>query len=106
MKQILFACLLGMGALLPATEAKSNMVIVVKKKVDIHIMGNVLYATSQGSDGTITRVEVYDTSMNLLVLQTGNGTYTCSVDLSDLNPGQYIAKVVCANTTHTEGFTY
>lgn len=106
MKQILFACLLGMGALLPATEAKSNVISIVKKKVDIHIMGNVLYATSQGTDGTITRVEIYDTNMNLLVLQTGNGTYACYADLSDLNPGQYIAKVICANTTHTEGFTY
>ena len=106
MKQILFACLLGMGALLPAAEAKSNVISIVKKKVDIHLMGNVLYATSQGSDGTITRIEIYDTSMNLLLIQTGSGTYACFIDLSDLNPGQYVAKVVCANTTHTEGFTY
>lgn len=105
MKQILFACLLGTGALLPTSEVKSSIVSVFKK-VDIHVTAGVLYATSQGTDGTITRIEVYDTNMNLLLLQTGTGTYACSIDISDLNPGQYVAKVVCTSTTHTEGFTY
>lgn len=106
MKQILIACLLGIGALLPSNEVKSSVVHFFKK-VDIHVSSCVLFATSQGGDGPISRLEVYDTgTMQLLLVENSCGGYSCSIDLSDLNPGQYTAKVYCANTTHTEGFAY
>lgn len=105
MKQILFICLLGIGTLLPTTEAKSNITNVFKK-VDVHVVTGVLYSTSQSTDGIINHVEIYDSGMSLVAYQMGNSTYSCTVDLSDLNPGLYTAKVYCTNTTHTECFTY
>lgn len=106
MKQILIACLLGIGALLPTTEVKSS-VISYYKKVDIHVLGGVLFATSQAGDGAISKLEVRDAATNaLLLMENSCGGYSCSLDISDLSSGTYVAKVYCANTTHTEAFNY
>lgn len=104
MNKLVLAFMLGTGMLLPTQKAKSN-IIALQRKVDVAITGWVLFSTSQAADGTITRLEIYDSGgTQLLLLQTGTGTYACSIDVSDLSSGNYVVKVVCSNTTHTEPF--
>lgn len=104
MKAIIISCVLALSII--STEAVKGCAISYQRKIDITISGWVLYSTSQAVDGIITSLEVYDSSgTQLLLIQTGNGTYACSLDVSDLTSGNYVAKVHCANTTHTEPFT-
>lgn len=94
-----------MAALLPSNEVKSNTTYH-SKKVDIHITQGVFFATSQAGDGAISRIEIRDVSTNtLLLMENACGGYSCFLDLSDLSSGTYTAKVICANTTHSEGIS-
>lgn len=103
MKQILIACLLGIGTLLPSTEVKSSIVNYART-VNIHIDSWVLYADSQTEDGTISKIEVYRLSTGEKVRQQFCSGYSCSVNLNGLPAGNYSAKVICQYVTTTYQF--
>ena len=103
MKQILIACLLGIGTLLPSNEVKSS-VIYYARIVDIHISGWVLSANSQTEDGTISKMEVYLLSTGELMQTQGCNDYNCSMNLSSLHHGNYSVKITCQYTTVTKQF--
>jgi hypothetical protein len=105
MKQILIACLLGMGTLLPTSEAKSNAIINFIRTVNIHISGWVLIADSGTEDGTISKIEIYKLSTGQKVLtQACSNGYSCEVNIVNLEPGNYSAKIICQYTTQTRQF--
>ncbi len=105
MKQILIACLLGMGALLPTTEVKSNAIVNYIRTIDIHISGWVLTAESDTTDGTISKIEIYRLSTGEKVLtQICGDEYSCGVNIFKLAPGNYSATITCQYTVQSKQF--
>ena len=103
MKKFLLACLLGMGVLTPALEAKSS-IAVMSRIVNITIEGWVLLATGDDASGSIQQIQIYDVSTGQIVRSQGCEGYSCSVSLSGLRTGTYLAVVISTNKVTKKQF--
>lgn len=106
MKKQLMVCLLGIGLLLPESKANSSGVkYFFNRIVDCNLQGYDLLVTSDTEDGSINKVEIYNSSTQQLEMTEYSSGYSCSVDVGDLEKGEYEAKVYCTYTTYTERFS-
>jgi len=98
-------CLIGMGLLLPTAKVKSSTdhLFSNKRIVDVYKEGMTLLASSDASTGTLEKVEVFQ-GTELKKTRSCSG-YSCSVSLSGLSAGNYVARVTTSLTTYEEGFT-
>ena len=104
MKRILISCLLGIGLLLPALNAKSNF-ISAKKIINVFIEGYVLFASSDTKTGTLQHIDIYDADMQELLYTQKCGSSNCQVDLTKLPSGNYEAEIYAANGTQLKAFS-
>lgn len=104
MKKILLACLLGIGLLTPAIEAKSSIAII-SRIVNITIEGWVLLANSDAASGTIQQIQIYDVATGVLVRTQNCEGYSCTASLSGLRPGVYLAVVITTNAVTKKQFS-
>jgi hypothetical protein len=104
MKKVLLAALLGLGTLLPSTEAKSSM-IVQHRIISITIEGNWLRASSDASSGNISQIQIYKVSTGELVRTQSCDGYSCSISISGLPTGLYVANVIATNATSKKQFS-
>lgn len=103
MKKFLLVCLLGMGALLPATTTTAKE-IFAKRIIDVTMEGWVLIGTSQTEDGPIVNMSVLTIPGGLRVATQSCNGYTCSLSVADLPSGAYVARVTTTNGVYTEQF--
>ncbi|MDB5285018.1 MAG: hypothetical protein JWO06_4093 [Bacteroidota bacterium] len=102
MKRIFISCLLGISLLLPSIAAKSNTINAKSKTIgfsriiNVAVEGYVLFSNSDSKSGSIYRVEIYNESMQLVLVQNCSG-YKVAVDLSSLPSGNYEAAVYAAH---------
>lgn len=105
MKKLMLMVALAAAICWPLEEVKATMVKPCHRIVDVNISGWVLYATSQTEDGTISKIEIYRNSdMALMLTQNSCSGYACSIDISSLAAGGYVAKVYCTYTTYNKQF--
>src|SRR5688572_9191389 len=103
MKKVLLACLLGLGTLAPANEAKSST--VVKHRIaTITIEATWLRATSDAASGPIQRIEIYNVNTGALVRTQNCDGYSCQVSLTGLPGGLYVGWAITTNTTAKKQF--
>ena len=106
MKKIVLACLIGMALLGAQPTANGNAKFASfsnKRIVDVYLEGMTLLASSDANTGTIVKVEVFQ-GTELKKTRSCSG-YSCSVSLSGLSAGNYVARVTTSLTTYEEGFT-
>jgi hypothetical protein len=88
-----------------AVNGKTKVASFVHKRiVDVTLQGYALQASSDAETGTLTKIEVYNKDTQELVLTHNCSGYSCSVDISGLAAGTYIAKVYTTLTTYSESF--
>ena len=105
MKKILLACLLGMGMLTPAIEAKSSMVTIISRIINITIEGWVFLASSGPASGNIQQIQIYDAYTGTLVRSQECAETSCSMNLSGLRSGMYLGVVIATNEVTKKKFT-
>lgn len=103
MKKLLLASLLGLGLLLPSTNAIAKE-SAKHRKLDIGIEGYVLLANAEKSDGPIRKMEVRQMSDGKLMITQESYSYSSSVDISSLPKGYYVVKVFAEETSYSEQF--
>ncbi|MCW5906678.1 MAG: hypothetical protein KIS94_02380 [Chitinophagales bacterium] len=91
MKTILITCLLGVAMLFSET-ATAEKAKSAHRIVDVTKEGIILYVASQPEDGLITKVQIFDSS-NELVFEKTYASYSVEVDLMEFRNGSYMAKV-------------
>lgn len=105
MKNILLACLLGIGTLLPTSEVKSSIVKNISKIIDIGIEQNILSANSGESDGKLKEIQIYDISTGRIVSSTPCEGFSTYISIAELPSGKnYIAYVIAENNVGTLKF--
>jgi len=72
--------------------------------VNVSVNGDNLDAVSSGGSGTIRKLQVWQ-SGNLILSQNCPNTYSCTMNISSLSPGNYVARVICTNETYEQAFT-
>ena len=107
MKQILIACLIGMGLLLPTAKVKSSVdySFFYKRVIDVGLEGYDLLATSDSETGTLVEVDVYQKSTGELVRNQSCSGYSCKVSLSGLPSGDYLVEVSTTLSYYQETVT-
>ena len=105
MKKFLLACLLGMGMLTPAIEAKSSMITIISRIINIHIEGWVFLASAGPSSGNLQQIQIYDANTSELVRTQNCDGSSCSISLSGLRPGMYLGVVIATNEVTKKKFT-
>ena len=108
MKKFLLLCLLGLGMLLPANTITAKEVtknVLAKSKIiNVTLQGNVLLANSGMDDGPILGIVIRTVPGGKMMLQQECGDYSCSVNVSCLPAGNYVAQVYLNNQTYTWQF--
>jgi hypothetical protein len=104
MKKVLLACLLGLGTLLPANEAKSSSA-VQHRIISIHIEDYWLRANSEPASGIIQSIQIFNVNTEVLVQSENCDGYSCSTNISGLKAGVYSAVVITTKTVYKKQFS-
>jgi len=103
MKKFLLVCLLGMGALLPATTTTAKESIS-KRIINVTMEDWVLVGTSQTEDGPIVNMSVLTVPGGTRVASQSCSGYTCSLNISGLPSGAYVVWVTTTNSNFSKQF--
>jgi len=104
MKRFLITCLCACAALISTPIFSTPAAKFSKRIIDVTVITDVLLASSDSETGKITKVVIYNSSNQQVILQWCDNGYTCSVDVGDLPSGVYDALVVTELTSYTERF--
>jgi|ERR1043165_1042490 hypothetical protein len=101
MKKFLLLSLLGLGMLMPTTTISAKEItksaVAIKKVIDVGIEGSALIAHSGTEDGPIMNMVVKTVPGGKLMGQSSCGGYYCSMDISGLPCGNYVAQLYFAD---------